>query len=118
MTINPRYGAVTATMVRIARCHRNERLRNSQLTTRPTRPTAMAATAAARMMSSWSAHFMSEPSRSRRGRGLPRISDAPHRLQPDRMRRILLDLLAQAPHMDRHGRPVTKGPTPHPLEQL
>ena len=44
------------------------------------------------------------------------VADAPHGDDAHRVGRIGLDLLPQAPHVDRHGRGVAVAIAPHPLE--
>jgi len=47
------------------------------------------------------------------------VSDAPHRLDVARIRRIALDLFAQAMHVHRHRAGIDIfGQTPHQVEQL
>ena len=48
----------------------------------------------------------------------PPVADAPDRHQVSWVRRIVLDLLAQPPDVDRDRRGVAVAAAPHPLEQL
>src|SRR5688500_6579408 len=102
----PATTAATATRATVADRTRTDRRRNVQATPSPRMPTPPDQAAAISTICTWS-ELIRGPRRGAseacrvvgwsRGR-LPAVADAPHRDQPDGMRRVVLDLLAQPAH--------------------